>query len=140
MSGMTPDEFYEGFLCEDYADWKAEPTSIRRAFHAAVSAFHLADHYCRYHQLRDTAFAQRYKEKNDQGLRDFQETLRRRTPFFKIIQDMANAYKHLYTRASCSISSGGAIETIEFDNETVDHEWSEGYSAVGVVIRHRDGS
>ena len=140
MSGMTPDAFYEGFFCEDYADWKAEPDSIRRAFHVAVSAFHLADHYCRYHQRTDTAFARKYKEKNDQGLKEFQEALRRRTPSFKIIQDMANAYKHLYTRASCSVSSGGAIEAVEFDNETVDHEWSEDSATVAIVIRHRDGS
>jgi hypothetical protein len=140
MSGMTPDEFYEGFVWQDYVEWQAEPDSIRRAFHVAISAFHLADHYCRYYQRNNTAFAQKYQEKDDKGLQDFQEALRRRTPSFKIIQDMANAYKHLYTRASCSIASGGAIMTVKFDSETIEHEWSEKSYVGTIIIRHRDGS
>jgi hypothetical protein len=139
MPEMIPYDFYEGFLYPDYEDWKADPVSIRRAFHVAVSAFHLADHYCRYHQRRDTAFAQKYQEKHDQGLKEFQEALRHRTPSFKTIQDMANAYKHLYTRASCSILSGGAIENVKFDDETIDNDWSK-EPAGTIVIRHRNGS
>jgi len=139
MSGMTPDEFYECFLCKDCEDWEAEPDSIRRAFHVAVSALHLADHYCRYYQRRNVAFAQKYKGRNDQGLKDFQEALKRRTPSFKIIQDMANVFKHLYTRGSCSILSGGAIQAMLGD-ETIDHDKSEKSAIDTILIKHRDGS
>jgi hypothetical protein len=38
---MTPREFFENFVCADYEDWEKEQMSIRLAFHASVSAFHL---------------------------------------------------------------------------------------------------
>jgi hypothetical protein len=77
-------------------DWDAQPDSIRLAFHVAVSGFHLADHYCRYHQRQVPAFARKYPEKNDQGLKDFQEALKRKTPAFKVIQDMRAGLGNLH--------------------------------------------
>jgi hypothetical protein len=137
MAGMTPDEFFHGFVLENYEDWKDAPHSIRRAFNVSVSAFHLADHYFRYYKRRDQEFAAQFKE-----LGDFQAALTARTPSFKIIQDMANAYKHLYTRASCSIASGGSIESLSYDGQTIEEDWREDGTAFAgfIVIRRRDKS
>jgi hypothetical protein len=137
MPGMTPSDFFEGFLFEDYADWKNEPTSIRRGFHVAVSAFHLADHYFRYHARMNPAFAAKYN-----SLNKFQAALTRRTPSFKVIQDIANAYKHLYTRASCSISSGGSVESVNLDGREIEQNWqgSDGNYKGDIAIRHRTGA
>lgn len=73
MAAMSPYAFYEGFVYEDFSDWKDEPESIRKAFHVAVSAFHLADHYCRYHQIRSPTFQKLYGKDaiRDEGLNKF---------------------------------------------------------------------
>lgn len=143
MVGMTPYEFYDVFLSENYEDWKNEPDSIRKAFNVAVSAFHLADHYCLFHQRKSAAFLQRYKEKNDVGLNEFRSDLELCQPLFKVIRDMANAYKHLYTRGTtCSIDSTGAIECVEYNGESIEQDWSDASadSVAEIVIRHDDGS
>jgi hypothetical protein len=138
---MTPDVFYEGFVLMDYEDWKRDHTSIRLAFHVAVSAFHLADHYCRYHQRTNTAFRQRFGKEwlKDDGLDKFVEALINRHPSFKPIHDMATAYKHLYTRSRCSVLSGGAIFKM-LRSESVEVNQEDQNGAVVIMIRHKDGS
>ncbi len=135
--GMTPDEFFQGFVEMDHDDWREEPRDIRRAFHAAISAFHLADHYYRYHARRDEAFAARYRT-----LGDFRKALAQRAPLFRVIQDMANAYKHLYTYDNCSIASGGSIESMQSSGGTIEQDWPDAQGDVtgGVIIRRRDKS
>jgi hypothetical protein len=105
MSGMTPQEFYESFVIGNYWDWKNATPDVRLAFNLAVAAFHLADHYFRYFEKENPDLVRRYG-RGDDGLKMFQA---------KVIQDMATAYKHLYTRAHCEIASGGAIHRIEFE-------------------------
>ena len=64
---------------------------------------------------------------------EFRKALRKRQPLFKPIHDMANAYKHLYTRTSCDISSAGSIQTLKHAGLTI----------VGddvIVITHRNGA
>jgi hypothetical protein len=138
MAEMTPDGFFEGFVLKDYGDWKSEPHSIRKAFHAAVSAFHLADHYFSYYHRHNKTFSTKYKK-----LELYQAALKRETPSFKLIQDMANAYKHLYTRVSCSILSGGAIEYVTYGSQKIENAYSDnsGDEQIdAIVIRCRDGS
>jgi len=106
MAEMTPYDFFDAFVLEDHQD---DPSSIRKAFHAAISAFHLAGHYFRFYSRRHEEFSKRFRT-----LGQFQTALTLRTPSFKVIQDMANAYKHLYTFTSCSIASGGAIERLAY--------------------------
>lgn len=137
MTAMSPDEFYCGFVLEDYDDWKDTPESIRRGFHLAVSAFHLADHYFQYHARHNPAFAQKYNK-----LEKFQAALTQRSPAFKTIQDMAIAYKHLYPRATCSIASGGSIESVSYDGQEIEQHWQkgDGQFIAEIIIRHRDGT
>jgi hypothetical protein len=135
--GMTPEDFFQGFVEMDHDDWREAPSDIRRAFHAAVSAFHLADHYYRYHARRNEGFLARYR-----NLGEFQKALAQRAPLFKVIQDMANAYKHLYTYATCSIASGGSIESMKYSGGTIEQDWpdAQGDMTSGIIIRRRDKS
>jgi hypothetical protein len=137
LAGMTPYDFFDGFVLKNYQDWVDEPYSVRKAFNAAVSAFHLADHYFRYHRRSNAEFSKRYKH-----IGQFQAALTSQTPSFKVIQDMANAYKHLYTRASCSVASGGSIESLTYGNQTIETDWQEdnGKWTGNIVIRRRDKS
>jgi hypothetical protein len=137
MAGMTPSEFFDGFVVENYRDWQDAPHSIRRAFNAAISAFHLADHYFGYYERRNEEFSKRYKK-----LENFQATLTSRVPSFRVIQDMATAYKHLYTRATCSVLSGGSIETLTFGKQKIEGDWREvdGKLSGNIVINLRDKS
>lgn len=136
MSGMKPWEFYETFVVGNHTDWQNEPYSVRLAFNLAVAAFHLADHYFRYFEKQNPDFVRRHG-KDDDGLRSVQAALIKKQPYFKVIRDMANAYKHLYTRASCSIASGGAIEYVEFDGNKIAPDSDDGNYKI--VIHHRDG-
>lgn len=138
MAEMTPDEFFEGFVLEDHGDWKNEPHSIRKAFHSAVSAFHLADHYFRYYKRRNQNFSTKYST-----LDSYQNALKHRTPSFKVIRDMATAYKHLYPEGNCSILSGGSIEWITYGNQKIVQAFldSDGHEHIdGIVIRRKDSS
>ncbi|MER9724647.1 MULTISPECIES: hypothetical protein [unclassified Mesorhizobium] len=55
---------------------------------------------------------------------------------------MATAFKHLYTRATCSIASGGSIESVTYRVDTIEGDWqqAEGGWTGGVIIRRRDKS
>jgi hypothetical protein len=127
MTEMTPYEFFDAFVYWDYKDWQDERNSIRKAFHAAVSASHLADYYCRYHQRTNAAFQLRYGDDwlKDDGLTKFRCALQERELLFKPIHDMALAFKHLYPRARCDVSSGGEIENVQCDDLEIDHDLIE---------------
>jgi hypothetical protein len=115
---------------------KIDATTLSPVY-GTVSALHLADHYFRYYQRNNEEFSKRYKH-----IGQFQTVLRSKTPSFKVIQDMANAYKHLYTRASCSVASGGSIESLTYGNQTIETNWQEenGKWTANIVIRRRDKS
>jgi hypothetical protein len=137
MSKMQPFDFFDAFVIPDHEDWRKEPSSIRLAFHVATSAFHLADHYFQFYSRQDAAFGAKYK-----NLEKFQDALVARTPAFKVVQDVANTFKHLYPRARCSISSGGAIESIEDGDLEMQSDWEDNgaHPKGDVSIRHKDGS
>ena len=50
---MTPEDFFELFVQDNYKDYRANVGCIRQAFNAAVSASHMADHYFKYNQKYD---------------------------------------------------------------------------------------
>lgn len=137
MAEMVPYDFFDAFVLEDHQDWVSDFSSIRKAFHVAVSASHLADHYFRFYSRHHKDFSKRYRT-----LRQFRTALTLRTSSFKVIQDMANALKHLYTFTSCSIASGGAIESLTYGESTIREEWRQdiGGATGSIVIRRRDKS
>jgi hypothetical protein len=136
MPGLKPWEFFDTFVKGNQVAWDEKPYSVVRAFNLAIAVSHLADHYFRYFEKENHDFVHRHG-KNDKGLNRFRAVLIKREPYFKVIQDMANVYKHLYTRASCAIASGGAIEYLEYDGEVIEPQGDNG--RYEIVIRHRDG-
>jgi hypothetical protein len=133
---MTPDIFFIDFVEEDYKDWRQSPGSLRRAFHAAVSAYHMTDHYYRYHSRYDPGFRQKYPQ-----LTSFQVELDNNISRFRAIQGMVNAYKHLYTFPRCAVGSPGAIESIEYNGVEIYSGYDvESDSFLDVMITHRDGT
>lgn len=117
--GMTPYQFFEAFVEPNFEDCFQHPGCVRRAFNAAVSASHLADHYFTYFESHDPS-----KIKGFKSLGKFVECLSHETDgCFRDIRSISNAYKHLYTSKDpkkavhSSVSSTLAIESIELTDE-----------------------
>lgn len=131
--GMTPDQFFEAFVRGNYEDCQQYPGCVRRAFNAAVSASHLADHYFTYWNKHDQSKVRGFK-----AIGEFVEDLSTNTDgCFRDIRSISNAYKHLYTSIDMkkavhsSISSTGAIESISLADEdavvkVMEEEWTGG--------------
>jgi hypothetical protein len=111
---MTPDQYFSTFVEGNHCDCLAEPGCVRRAFNAAVSATHMADHYFAYTSRHQPDKMAAYAK-----LEAFIEYVEDQTHgCFRDIKSIANAYKHLYERqgrAKWSIASAGSIESITFD-------------------------
>lgn len=108
--GMYPEEYLRSFVEGNYEDCVDDPSCVRRAFNAAVSAYHFADHYYRYHEKNNPEAIKRfasYKAFLDEAVEKTGGALHD-------IRCIANAYKHLYvTRGEYSVDSAGRIESIE---------------------------
>jgi len=137
--GMMPDEFFEAFVRGNFEDYQQYPGCIRRAFNAAVSASHLADHYFAYYKKHDPSRVNSFNK-----IGDFVEYLACKTNgCFRDIRSLSNAYKHLYTSIDLkkavhsSISSTGAIESVTFDYmnaevKMLEEDWKD--SILSVLI------
>lgn len=148
--GMTPYQFFESFVEGNYYDFLEHPGCVRRAFNAAVSASHLADHYFTYFEVHDPSQICGFKK-----IGDFVEHLIEQTNgSFRDIRSISNAYKHLYTSRDpkkavySSVSSTLAIESIELaDKDTevtkIKAEWfrdpKDDASRSKVVFTRKDG-
>jgi hypothetical protein len=118
---MIPEEYYDAFVLGNYNDFIDNPSSVMKAFNAAVAASHLADFYYNYYKIHDPRLIQKYK-----GLGKFVADITKNTNnYFQDIRSIANAYKHLYTGIKqeyekfSTISSAGTIESIVFEDEEV---------------------
>ena len=142
--GMTPDAYFEAFVQDNYSDYVENPGSVRRAFNAAVSASHLADHYFEYYKKNDPE-----RVKDFQSLGKFVEFICTQTDgAFRDVRSIANAYKHLYTNLDhkksvhSTVDSTGAVVCISFaydhpDLDEIEEEYEVG--APMVVYRRKDG-
>src|SRR5690349_20060284 len=108
--GMTPFEFMEAFVEGNHEEFEDKPNCIRLGFNAAVAASHMADHYYEYMKRHDPATVSRFKCESN-----YIESLYKNPgKCFKDVRSISNAYKHLYTKSSCSISSAGSIDLVRF--------------------------
>ncbi|HEY2987609.1 MAG TPA: hypothetical protein VGL11_07775 [Candidatus Binatia bacterium] len=143
--GMTPTQYFESFVEGNAFDCHEYPGCVRRAFNAAVSASHLADHGFNYSQRHMTGFAMQFPT-----LGDYLDYLSQQTNgAFKDIRSIANAYKHLYTSTDqkkavhSSVSSAGAIVSVDLTEIDADFaSLSEDYdgSTLAVIFTRKDGS
>lgn len=120
--GMKPEDFFEAFVRGNYEDFRQHPGCLRRAFNAAVSASHLADHLYEYSKVHEPAKMAQFR-----GIPDYVDQLAESTgSCFRNIRSIANAYKHLYTAKArdkgvhSSVSSAGVIESIRWDDENAE--------------------
>lgn len=113
--GMTPTQFFESFVEGNQLDCEQNQGCVRRAFNAAVSASHLADHYFEFSRRNNPDAVREFP-----NIGKFVEHVSNQTSgAFRDVRSIANAYKHLYTDAAskyaahCYVNSCGSIETIE---------------------------
>jgi hypothetical protein len=145
---MKPDEYFEVFVLGNQEDSVANPGCLRRAFNAAVSASHMADHYFAFYSRhnpvlvsqwpRNAAFV-RYVIQQTQGA-------------FGDVRSISNAYKHLYEDrknghpAQWTIDSSGSLESVQFEGgmrplQSVEIDYGSTESdTLAVVFRRRDGT
>jgi hypothetical protein len=145
--GMTPEQYFEAFVEPNQWDCNDMPGDIRRAFNAAVSAAHLADHYFNFHRKHQTGEVQSFS-----GMGEFVEYLSKQTGgAFRDVRSISNAYKHLYNTEGPSakyesINSCGSVCYVEIggdDNlEDLEEHWvTEGdNSRLAVVFTRKDGT
>ena len=146
--GMTPDQYFEAFVDPNRWDCHQMPGDIRRAFNAAVSTSHLADHYFTYHKRHNPE-----KVVSFDRVGQFVEHLVTQTNgSFRDIRSISNAYKHLYNSNGPSarfetINSCGSIERLQLhENNEIDEmeeEYVEGQdeeSRLAVMFKRKDGT
>lgn len=142
--GMTPREFFESFVQGNLEDCQEDPGSVRRAFNAAISASHLADHWLIFNQRHNPGVVAAFKD-----IGSLVEHLSEATSgAFRDVRSVANAYKHLYTDSSSkhgahsTIDSSGAISFVEHlgGSGVVKVEEQYGEASSKVVFTRRDGS
>jgi hypothetical protein len=111
---MTPDQYFYAFVRGNYYDCLDNQGCVRRAFNAAVSASHMADHWFEYYKIHDLSKINQFNKIGDLINHISYGT----NGYFTDIRSIANAYKHLYTGVHpiysqySSISSAGTIEAI----------------------------
>jgi hypothetical protein len=123
---MTPEQYFEAFTLGNYNDFLENQSSVMRAFNSAVAASHLVDCYYYFYEKNDPVRVNIYPK-----LESFIDYLSRETNnYFRDINSIANAYKHLYARDKkhpeySTISSAGTIESIRFIDEEVERVYEE---------------
>jgi hypothetical protein len=139
MSKMDPYQYFFNFVEQNYEEWKIDQGSLSKAFNVAVPAFHLTDNYFLYFRRHDRVFAKRYGEKD---LGKIQAALARRSKYFRTIQGMATAYKHLFTNVKCDVPSGGAVYSVTINGETIEPNFEDqgGKYVSWIEIKRRNGS
>jgi len=128
---MTPDQYFEAFVQGNYDDYIENKGCVRRAFNAALSASHMADHYFLYYKSHNSSKVSQFKT-----IGIFVNHISNNTnEYFKDIRSIANAYKHLYTGHNpkysqySSISSAGTIEAVKLTGGNIKNV-GEGISKV----------
>ena len=141
--GMTPEEYLESFVEGNRSDCHDDPGCVRRAFNAAVSASHLADHFFTFNKRHAPEIVSAFN-----SIGTYVEHLSLKTNgAFRDIRSIANAYKHLYTDSESSldsystVNSSGAIDSIEINDSDltrVQEEYEENRRLV--TFAKKDGS
>lgn len=141
--GMTPEEYLESFVEGNRSDCHDDPGCIRRAFNAAISASHLADHFLTFNKRHAPEKVSAFS-----NIGIYVEYLSLKTNgAFRDIRSIANAYKHLYTDSKSSlgsystINSSGAIDSIEINGANLTkvlEEYED--NRTFVIFTKKDGS
>lgn len=148
--GMKPEDFFASFVEGNALEYEERPDCIRRAFNAAISASHMADHFYNFNRRHNSILISAFSE-----LGDYVEYISAQTGgAFRDIRSIANAYKHLYTdsdkgaSAYASLNSSGSIYHIELPSDPrlgeMESQYIEGNECQGgmceIVFTRKDGT
>ena len=86
---MTPEQYFEAFVHGNYEDYVNNQGCVRRAFNAAISASHMADHWFEYSKRHDPSKISQFSKIGDLVSHISSNT----NGYFKDIRSIANAYK-----------------------------------------------
>jgi len=101
--------YWRGVVEPDYNDFETKIDDLRRAFHCAITLFHMCEWvYIAHKQYIDSKFT--YKDRNgvSQSVSDektFANAIRDLYPDFELIRGIANSAKHLQLKQSGSYPS-----------------------------------
>ncbi len=82
--------FFDSHLMPNHDAWLAEPTDLRLAMDAAVSLYHMADHF--WHTFSATEPARVFDTSNSSR---FRTELAKRSAQYSLVRDVAEAHKHM---------------------------------------------
>lgn len=88
-------QFFDTHVVPNHDAWLAAPTDIRLAMNAAVSLYHMADHYWHSHFATDPS---RVFSMTASGL--FRTELAKRNKEYGLLRDVAEAHKHMILERS----------------------------------------
>lgn len=142
--GMTPNDYFDAFVEGNREDCEADPACLRRAFNAAVSATHLADHFFEYYVRRKPSLLAGHKDPDAFGKFVGAQT----GGAYTDIKSIANAYKHLYERKKrngpqWTVASAGSLDAVEFgasEKRLLDIMADDLAGRWAVIFRRRDGT
>lgn len=128
----TPAMYYWYFVVPNLDDLRQSPRDVRRAFNAAVSAFHLSDVFLEYYTKRDPS---RLPTTNRE---DFLKFLEGRERAFVTVQTAATVYKHLYTSSGfLDGNSPQSFAGITTGDVTIEGVWRDS-GTDAVTIKRKD--
>jgi hypothetical protein len=137
MSRTTPLLYYEHFVVPNFEDYLVRPDDIRLGFNAVLPAFQLSDVMFAFYQDEDASKISQWPE-----LQDFKNYLADRQPYFRTIQSLATAYKHLrLTDALYEVGSPGAMWSLTLPREDFDlaSSWSDERPRGDVIVQRLKG-
>ena len=137
--GMTPDNFFFAFVEENAKDYFEDPSSVRKAFNASISASHMADQFYKFCNRNKPMYISEFGKRES-----FLEYLYSETNgAFRDIRSISNAYKHLYTDSDkgadqhSNVDSTGALEVFDFGEDSRLESISPGLITSNTVILTR---
>jgi hypothetical protein len=145
---MTPNEYFTAFVLGNQQDCAENPGCLRRAFNAAVSASHMADHYFAFSSRHMPGLVSKWPN-NAAFVRHLIQDI---DGAFGDIRSISNAYKHLYEErksgrpAQWTVSSGGSLESVQFEGalrplQSMESDYgTPDEDRLAVVFRRRDGT
>ncbi len=137
---MEPQYYFNNFVKPNYSEFCDDKGSIRKAFNAVVSLFHMTDNYFNYYKRKGDSRVSGFNE-----FKDFKIYMANKTHYFNDIQSIANAYKHLYTNSGkvhVTVESSGAVyvEDVDETSEIVDGNDLEHSFCNAVYYLKKDGT
>jgi len=138
MSRTTPRLYYEQFVVRNFEEYLERPDDIRLGFNTVLPAFQLADVMYVFYQDEDASKIAKWPDP-----KDFKNHLADQEPYFRTIQSLATAYKHLRLKnALYEVGSPGALWSLTLPGEDFNLAsfWSDERPRGDVIVQRCNGT